>query len=668
MQTQNKNHLTIKNIPQEIANRASIFAVCFCFLFSIAPHFFNLPFWISGIVIVALGWRSLQNQGITKALPKWIIVSLVLFGGVGVFAEYWTIVGRDAGLALLTVMTSLKFLESRSHRDLLILIFLCYFLIATHFLFSQSILTAGLMLATLLIITATLVLINQRNDEISISIGVKASARLVLMSLPLMLILFVLVPRIPGPLWSLTNEQRGGITGLSDSMSPGKISQLIRNNEVAFRVSFKGDIPAQSQLYWRGPVMALFDGSRWTQSKRRNINRLNITVFDEPTEYTVTLEPNGERWLLALDMPTQIVADSQMTADFQLTAKKPINDLLRYTLQSQLRFQAGLDEPEKYLQLTSQYPADKNPKTIALGQSLARQYDNPVDIVNHVLNMFRTQQYVYTLSPPALRGDTVDQFLFETQRGFCEHYAGSFALLMRAAGIPSRIVAGYQGGEYNELGNYLIVRQSDAHAWTEVWIKNKGWIRIDPTAAVSPDRIELGLDQALPDEISSFRIQNRNPLFGNLLFSWDNVQNNWNNWVLNYDERKQSNFLQKLGVGIEDSGDMIFALVFMLLTVTGFYWLLGWYRARPAKPSRLEQHFNRLLKKLAKLGFEKKPSEDSRAFLSRVEASKLVQTSEIEEIVNLYNRIKYGPGHFNKNKSQSDLNTLKLLVNNFGPN
>ncbi len=668
MQTQNKNHLTIKNIPQEIANRASIFAVCFCFLFSIAPHFFNLPFWISGIVIVALGWRSLQNQGITKALPKWIIVSLVLFGGVGVFAEYWTIVGRDAGLALLTVMTSLKFLESRSHRDLLILIFLCYFLIATHFLFSQSILTAGLMLATLLIITATLVLINQRNDEISISIGVKASARLVLMSLPLMLILFVLVPRIPGPLWSLTNEQRGGITGLSDSMSPGKISQLIRNNEVAFRVSFKGDIPAQSQLYWRGPVMALFDGSRWTQSKRRNINRLNITVFDEPTEYTVTLEPNGERWLLALDMPTQIVADSQMTADFQLTAKKPINDLLRYTLQSQLRFQAGLDEPEKYLQLTSQYPADKNPKTIALGQSLARQYDNPVDIVNHVLNMFRTQQYVYTLSPPALRGDTVDQFLFETQRGFCEHYAGSFALLMRAAGIPSRIVAGYQGGEYNELGNYLIVRQSDAHAWTEVWIKNKGWIRIDPTAAVSPDRIELGLDQALPDEISSFRIQNRNPLFGNLLFSWDNVQNNWNNWVLNYDERKQSNFLQKLGVGIEDSGDMIFALVFMLLTVTGFYWLLGWYRARPAKPSRLEQHFNRLLKKLAKLGFEKKPSEDSRAFLSRVEASKLVQTSEIEEIVNLYNRIKYGPGHFNKNKSQSDLNTLKLLVNNFSPN
>ncbi|MFT5550350.1 MAG: transglutaminase-like putative cysteine protease, partial [Candidatus Azotimanducaceae bacterium] len=419
MQVQNKQHLTVKNIPQEVANQASIFAVCVCFLFSITPHFFHLPLWVSGFVIVALGWRTLQNLGMIKALSKWIVVPLVLFGGVGVFAEYWTIVGRDAGLAFLTVMMSLKFLESRNHRDLLILIFLCYFLIATHFLYSQSILTAGLMLVTLLVITSTLVLINQRNDKLSIMIGVKVSARLILMSTPLMLILFILVPRIPGPLWGITNDQRGGITGLSDSLSPGKISQLIRSNEVAFRVSFKGAIPAQSQLYWRGPVMALFDGTRWSQSERNNIDRLNITVLDEPTEYTVTLEPNGKRWLLALDMPTQFIDDSQMTADYQLTAEKPINDLLRYTLQSNLRFQIGLDESEKYRQLTSLYPTNQNLKTIALGQSIARQYNKPEDIINHVLNLFRTESYFYTLSPPALSGDTVDQFLFETQRGFC---------------------------------------------------------------------------------------------------------------------------------------------------------------------------------------------------------------------------------------------------------
>ena len=665
MQVQNKQHLTVKNIPQEVANQASIFAVCVCFLFSITPHFFHLPLWVSGFVIVALGWRTLQNLGMIKALSKWIVVPLVLFGGVGVFAEYWTIVGRDAGLAFLTVMMSLKFLESRNHRDLLILIFLCYFLIATHFLYSQSILTAGLMLITLLVITSTLVLINQRNDKLSIMIGVKVSARLILMSTPLMLILFILVPRIPGPLWGITNDQRGGITGLSDSLSPGKISQLIRSNEVAFRVSFKGAIPAQSQLYWRGPVMALFDGTRWSQSERNNIDHLNITVLDEPTEYTVTLEPNGKRWLLALDMPTQFIDDSQMTADYQLTAEKPINDLLRYTLQSNLRFQIGLDESEKYRQLTSLYPTNQNLKTIALGQSIARQYNEPEDIINHVLNLFRTEPYFYTLSPPALSGDTVDQFLFETQRGFCEHYAGSFALLMRAAGIPSRIVAGYQGGEYNELGNYLIVRQSDAHAWTEVWIKNRGWIRVDPTAAVSPDRIELGLDEALPNEILSFRIQNRSPLFGNVLFRWDSIQNNWNNWVLNYDERKQSNFLQQLGVGIKNSSDMVFALVFMLLMVTGLYWIIGWYLTKPAKPARHEQDFNRLLKKLTKVGLEKRPAEDPRDFLNRIVVSKLVQTTEIEVIINLYNQIKYGPDHTSENRHKSDVRTLKLLINNF---
>lgn len=663
MQTQNKHHLAVQKIPQEVASRASIFSVCFCFLFSIAPHFFHLPLWISGFVIVALGWRSLQNLDLIRPMPKWVIIPLVLFGGLGVFSQFWTIAGRDAGLALLTVMTSLKFLESRNHRDLLILIFLCYFLIATHFLFSQSILTACLMLVTLLVITSTLVLINQRDDRVSIAVGLKASARLVSMSIPLMLILFVLVPRIPGPLWGLTNEQRGGITGLSDSMSPGKISNLIRNNEVAFRVSFDGEIPAQHQLYWRGPVMALFNGSRWSQSKRNSINRLNITVFDEPTEYTVTLEPNGKRWMLALDMPTQIIANSIMTADYQLTATRPINDLLRYTLQSRLTYQAGLDESSQYLQLTSEYPAGQNPKTIALGRQLAGLYDKPEDIINHALNRYRELEYVYTLRPPALRGDTVDQFLFDTKRGFCEHYAGSFALLMRAAGIPSRIVTGYQGGEYNQVGDYLIVRQSDAHAWTEVWINDRGWIRIDPTAAVSPSRIEQGLDEALPDEVSSFRIQNRNPLFGNLLYNWDSLQHQWNDWVLNYDHRKQSNFLRRLGVGIDDWGDMVFALVFMLFSVVGLYWLAGWYRARPGKPERVEQYFNRLLKKLARLGLEKKPAEDSRAFLRRVTASNLIQSAELENIVNLYNSIKYGPGQEN----ELALKNLNLQVIRFKP-
>lgn len=640
--------LPFRSISQEIVGSREVYAVSFCYLFSISPHFRNLPLWVSAFVLIALSWRALQNMGRVKQLPKWLLIPMVLIGGIGVFAEYWTIVGRDAGLALLTVMTSFKFLESRAHRDMLILVFLCYFLIATHFLFSQSIFTAALMLVNLVVITATLIALNQRDDAAPWRERYAISARLVALSIPLMLILFVLVPRVPGPLWGLTSEQRGGITGLSDSMSPGKISNLIRSNEVAFRVDFNGEVPAQSRLYWRGPIMAMFNGYRWYQSRRQILHRFNLQVFEPATEYTVTLEPNGERWLLALDIPTRLVANSVMTEDFQLTSKKPINDLRRYSLESRLLYQVGLDESEDYLELTRRYPEDLNPRTIALGKSLAQQYQTPQAIIDAVLGMYREQEFVYTLQPPILKGDLVDAFLFDSRRGFCEHFAGSFALLMRAAGIPSRIVAGYQGGEYNQVGNYLIVRQSDAHAWTEVWIEKRGWVRIDPTAAVSPNRIEMGLDEALPEETASFRIQNRNPVFGNLLYSWDNLQHSWNDWVLNYDEQRQMNFLRRLDMGIDNWSDMVIALVVILTSVTGLFWLVGWYRDRPAKPEIYEIYLNRLMKKLARIGLYRQPSEDSRLFLQRVAEGGLVEQQQLAQAIDIYNRIKYGRMGANK--------------------
>ena len=642
MNTANKQHLPIDSIHQEMADRTSIFTVCFCFLFSIAAHFGNLPLWVNAIVILSLIWRCLQNLGYLGRVNNWFLIPLVLFGGVGVFAEFWTIVGRDAGLALLTVMTSFKILESRTHRDLLILIFLCYFLIATHFLFSQGIFIAVLMLITLIVITATLITLNQRNNEVSIKQRLKSSMRLVSLSVPLMLILFVLVPRIPGPLWGITNEQRGGITGLSDHMSPGEISNLITSNEVAFRVDFDGALPQQHELYWRGPVMVKFNGRRWYQKPRRRNQQLQINSLDVSTSYTVTLEPNGAYWLLALDMPTEVVDKSVMTREYQLVSTKKINDLRRYSMASSLSYQIGLNEDPEYLQEALFYPLDSNPRTIAYGKQLAAQFDSREAIVNQVLTMFRQQEYTYTLQPPLLRGDVVDEFLFETRRGFCEHFAGSFALLMRAAGIPARIVTGYQGGEYNSVGNYLIVRQSDAHAWTEIWLQDKGWIRIDPTAAVSPLRIEQGIDNALGDETASFRIQNRNPLFGNLLYNWDNLQHSWNDWVINYDDRKQRLFLQKLDVGIENAGDMIIALVILLSSFSGLFWIISWYRERPPKPEQYEILFRRFTAKMARHGYVHKESEDSRQYVNRIAVPDQQQSALIGQFIELYNRIKYG--------------------------
>jgi transglutaminase-like putative cysteine protease len=295
----------------------------------------------------------------------------------------------------------------------------------------------------------------------------------------------------------------------------------------------------------------------------------------------------------------------------------------------------------------------------ALGRELAQRYENPQDIVQHGLAMFRDQDFVYTLNPPILLDNEVDRFLFESKRGFCENYAGSFALLMRTAGIPARVVTGYQGGEYNKVGNYLIVRQSDAHAWTEVWLKDRGWVRVDPTAAVSPGRIERGLDDALSSDNSGFRIKNRSPIFGNLLYNWDNLQHGWNDWVLDYDHRKQSDFLRDLEVGIDDWGDMIFALVAMMLFVTCGYWFISWFRERPRKPELYEIYFGQLLKKLQKLGLEKPQSEDTRAFLQRVQSRGFRQPDQVAKIINLYNLIKYGPGKPNA----LSLNNLRNLVN-----
>ena len=654
-----ETNLPFRSISQEVSNRNSIFAVCFCFLFAIGPHIFHLPLWVSGLVLCVIAWRCLQNLGKLGAVPKWLLIPMVIAGGVGVFAEYWTVVGRDAGLALLAVMTAFKFLESGRHRDLLILVFLCYFLIATHFLFSQSIATAAMMLVTLVVITATLITLNQRESRVSIKQLLGTSTRLVSLSIPLMLILFLLVPRVPGPLWGLTNEQRGGITGLSDNMSPGKISNLIRSNEVAFRVEFDGAIPAQNQLYWRGPVMANYNGYRWSQMPRKPLERLVSTVGDREIGYTVTLEPNGEHWLLALDVPTRLTSDSVMTRDYQLISKKKINDLRRYSMVSRLPLGIGTNETDAYLQITASYPEEYNPQTIAFGQSLARRLPTTEAIVDEVLALFRREAFFYTLNPPVLGRDTVDEFLFGTRRGFCEHYASSFALLMRAAGIPARIVTGYQGGEYNSSGNYLIVRQSDAHAWTEVWFDQRGWVRVDPTAAVSPDRIERGIDNALADEVASFRIQNRNPVFGNLLYRWDSLQHSWNDWVLNYDERKQRNFLSRLDIGIDNWSDMVIALVFMLVAVTGSFWLIAWYRERPPRPAVYEIQFRRLLRKLARRGIEKKPAEDARAFLRRVATPELAERDQLARIVDLYNRIKYG----RNGDSPLARNQLRTLIN-----
>jgi transglutaminase-like putative cysteine protease len=641
-------NLPMHRIGEEAVENRSLEAVIVSFLITMLPHFAHLPIWVSSIALFAMIWRILQARIGLWPAPKWLLVPLVMVGGVSVFAQYWTIVGREPGLALLTVMTSFKFLETRTHRDVLILLFLCYFLLAMHFLFSQSIQIAAYMLLVLVIISATLISINQRDEDSSLLDRLKISSRLIALSIPIMIVLFVLVPRIPGPLWGLTQEQRGGVTGLSETMSPGQISNLISSNEVAFRVNFDGEIPAQQQLYWRGPVMAAFNGNTWFQLRFKDLAddpRQPLSATSNPVSYTVTLEPHGKNWLFGLDIPATTIDDSYLSPELQLTSKKAVNDLKRYSMESYLKYQLGVEESFDYLMRTSEFSTDKNPRTRQLGEQWARQFNDDRQIVNHALAMFRNEPFVYTLRPPLLGDNPSDEFLFDSRRGFCEHYASSFALLMRAAGIPARVVTGYQGGEVNELGGHLIVRQSDAHAWTEVWLESRGWVRIDPTAAVSPDRIENGLDQALSDELVTFRINRQNPLISQLLYGWDNLQNKWNTWVLNYNQNRQKNFLRDLGIGIRGWGDMIIYLVLIMIMIMGLYGFIGWYRERPRAPRDFDRIIAPVLKSLARAGYPRQPSEDLVEFAARIQQASQRQDKKLAKLCETYNRIKYAAGY-----------------------
>ncbi len=644
----------------EVAEAKAIQIVCLGFFIAIAAHVTHLPLWVSLFIGFSLSWRLAQSASYLPPLPRWLIVPFVIAGGIGVFATYWTITGRDAGLALLSVMAAFKLLESHTQRDALIVIFLSYFLVATHFLFSQSILIATYMMLTILFLTTALITLNERDITIPWKTRFKISGAIIGYALPLMIILFILVPRVPGPLWGLTNEQRSGVTGLSDSMSPGQISSLIQDNSVAFRVTFDGDIPPQHELYWRGPVMSLFNGTTWFQTTRKKKNLHEVTSNGKRYDYTITMEANGKRWLLPLDLPISTIKDSTITNDFELKSTKIINDLRKYSLSSYTQSSFGQDEIFDVLIRHTEFPEGKNPKTIQLGQQLRTQFNDDEKLVKHVLSLFRTQNYFYTLSPPILGDNAMDDFLFDTKRGFCEHYAGSFALLMRAADIPSRIVTGYQGGELNTDGNYLIVRQSDAHAWVEVWYDNKGWTRIDPTAAVSPDRIEKSIDDALKNESVSFRFNTKNAFLGDLLFSWDNIQHQWNNWVLNYNQAKQSNFLKQLGLGIKSTADMVIALVILLTVVTLSYALFSWYKNRPSKPEYFEQLYLRLLIKMTKAGFPIEASESPNAYLNRVSPS-IINAQHITQAIKLYMKIKYSP---TQNRS-SLIKQLEISVNKF---
>lgn len=602
-------------------------------------HVMNLPIWI---IIVSLGfgiWRYLLNRK-HWALPRMLLlIPITIVVCVAVLINFGSHFGRDASISLLVLMSAMKLLETKTIRDYLLIIAIAFFLVASTFVFNQNVSTFLISLAPLILLTAALVQTSLPQTA-SIPYALTLAGKMLLQSIPLMLVLFLLFPRLPGPIWGISKDASNGMTGLDDTLELGDVSNLTKNSSIAFRVQFKNDIPPPSQLYWRGPVLWHQQNNRWLTNKNKQpLKQEALTFSGEPVEYTITLEPHNRLWLLMLDMPTTMPSIATLKHDYSAIAKSPVRSRIRYQVTSHLQYTVSktLETKAREVALTINKATNPQSQTLVNGwKHLA-----PAQIINKALTHFSQQPFFYTLKPPRLGKHAVDDFLFKTQKGFCEHYASSFVYLMRAAGVPARIVTGYQGGELNTNGNYLIVRQSDAHAWAEVWLENKGWVRIDPTAAVSPERIEKGIDATVleADELPMF-VGQINPWVKEAYLNWDNINNHWNQWVLGYDNQKQLDFLNKLSGKKLNMTDIAIAMISMLLLTmlitAGFVLKRGRLTRTPT-----QQLYTQHMKQLKKMGVETHADEGALSLARRAGQQYPAQADALLAIATLYNELTY---------------------------
>ncbi|MBI4190906.1 MAG: DUF3488 domain-containing transglutaminase family protein [Betaproteobacteria bacterium] len=607
-----------------------------------APHVERVPWWLTLLAITLLAWRLYISLYGLQLPRKWLLFLIAAGAMGGIYISYGRILGRDSGVTLLVIMLALKLLEMATLRDAMILIFICYFLVITNFLYSQSIPTALYMLCAVWIITATMVGFQFRTLQPGYKRQLRSAGMMLLQSTPLMLALFVLFPRVQGPIWGMPQDAFAGMTGLSDEMSPGSVSKLILSDAIAFRVSFESQPPPGNRLYWRGPVLWDYDGYTWTAPRVPYLVQRNYQALGNPVEYTVTVEPHSRRWLFALDLPARAPPRGHMTNDFQLLSQTPVINRIRYDMASHLSYRDNAEPAGYQLKRALALPPGSNPRSAELARKMRKAAPDERAYVTAVLGMFRSQNFYYTTTPPPLREDPVDEFLFSTRAGFCEHYASAFAVLMRAAGIPARIVTGYQGGELNTVGNYLIVRQADAHAWTEVWLKDDGWIRVDPTAAVSPARVEAGVAAAVPRTETLPLLRGEYAWLRQARMTWDSVANSWNQVVLGYTQDRQRQLMRRVGIDDATWQSLVTVMFVTAGAVTLVLAALMLHKLRAARPDPVTAAYARFCERLARRGVARHPSEGPDAFRKRAITAHPELAQPIGSISELYIRLRYG--------------------------
>ncbi len=633
-----------------------------------APHLARVAPTIALFFVVMMLLRVLALLRPRFAPGRLLLLAATLGGFGTVFVHYPVFFGKRAGVALLVAMVGLKLLESRTERDLYVGVLLGYFLLITLFLFHQSI---GLAIYALLIatgLTALLVEASRAGPAPTPLPALRRGAGLVLQALPLMVALFFFFPRLPSPLWNLGVESQGASTGVSDTLSPGSFSSLVRSESIAFRADFDGPIPPPPQRYWRGPVFWQTDGVTWRD------DRALAQPFRPPerqaliASYRVVLEPTGQPWLFTLDIPLDEPRDALLTGDYRIISDAAPKGRVAYRARSALEYNTGPLHPfdRRY---ALQLPGNVTDRMRALVAGWRKEAPGDLELVDRALDHFRREAFYYTLSPPALEENPADQFLFESRRGFCEHYAASFTLLMRIAGVPARVVGGYQGGEVNPLGNYLVVRQSDAHAWSEVWIEGRGWVRVDPTAAVAPERVERSFTvdpdrfgEAVgtpvdfdidPDLVARLR--------QGLAWGMDALETTWNRWILGYSDETQARLLQLLGLDFLQGRRLAFGMVALTGLVVALLALGLWLRSRP-KTDPVQAAYRRFCRRMAGAGLARRSSEGPVDYAGRIAVRRPDLAEPVAIITRLYVDLRYAA-----KASPPDVRRYRELVRRFRP-
>ncbi len=605
----------------------------------IAPHAQRAPWWLTLLTLCLFGWRATLTLNRAPLPSRWLVLGVAAVSMLGMWIEFRTLFGRQSGILLLVLFSGLKLLETRSHRDATIAVFLGYFLVVTNFLYTQTIPTAVAMSVAAFMLTTTLVVFSAPHR--STRANLRTAGLLLAHAAPAGLALFLLFPRVHGPLWGLPQDAYIGVTGLSDSMSPGNLASLAQSDAIAFRAEFQGESPPPALRYWRGPVLWDFDGRTWTIGPSYLVEFVAPRGGRASYRYEVVLEAHNRPWLFALETAATLPERARMSHDGQLISTSLVRTRMRYELASVIAPEPDLKEGPGILRRALRLPAGLNPRAAALAGEWSAASASDFQVLLRAIDFLKKGGYEYTLEPPLLGADSVDEFLFSTKAGFCEHFSAAFVFLMRAAGVPARVVTGYQGGELNSIDRIITVRQSDAHAWAEVFLAGRGWVRVDPTAAAVPGRIESGMARAVP-QTGTLPLMMRPQLewLRGVRDRWDALAHKWNVWVLGYNPDRQRDLMRFVGMDQADWRALTAALFTFLGAMTLL--LLAWSFRRLARPDLVQRAWRAFCRKLAKRGVERAPSEGPRDFAVRAARELPASGRSILRIGALYIGQRYG--------------------------